>query len=227
MCDNKNKNQQYMAQGAGDPMINQKQAESQIRLNEDFIKKNNELQFLDEKNKRQLYHEYDLLEVKARHQEREEEERLARYEEVKMGSDGSLCIVTKSRTLEASPRPIVNFRLVEVISYINADNSEEMIWYISIVVQKRVNKEEHIFLDPEKCDKSGYIQKKFLAVGGSFWVKSEAKKKEYCKMVVEFMIQFSTKTIQVPEKRGWYVVDGNMQFFDGLWTWEELVRNAK
>ena len=73
MCDNRNKNQQYMAQGAGDPMINQKQAESQIRLNEDFIKKNNELQFLDEKNKRQLYHEYDLLEVKARYQEREEE----------------------------------------------------------------------------------------------------------------------------------------------------------
>ena len=87
--------------------------------------------------------------------------------------------------------------------------------------------EVFVFLNPEKCEKKGYIEKKLLAVGAVIYANSIAKKNEYAKMIIAYIIRKCTKTIELPDIRGWYVVDDDMQFFDGLWTWEEVVGNAK
>ena len=168
-----------------------------------------------------------MLRIEELHSQQVKEASLASCEVVDVNEKGEICIKTENLAIEAKPRTATNFRCTDVISYLHVTNSQEKVIQLRLELDTSSRNEVFVFLNPEKCEKKGYIEKKLLAVGAVIYANSIAKKNEYAKMIIAYIIRKCTKTIELPDIRGWYVVDGNMQFFDGLWTWEELVRNAK
>ena len=225
-------NQQLNIQGAAynpqfDPVVVRAWENSNSKAWEHDAKNASDVQYQKNIKEIDLNYKAHMLRIEELHSQQVKEASLASCEVVDVNEKGEICIKTENLAIEAKPRTATNFRCTDVISYLHVTNSQEKVIQLRLELDTSSRNEVFVFLNPEKCEKKGYIEKKLLAVGAVIYANSIAKKNEYAKMIIAYIIRKCTKTIELPDIRGWYVVDGNMQFFDGLWTWEELVRNAK
>lgn len=199
---------------------------SNIVLNEYYNKNCIDLEY--QRNKRMLDIAYDcrLLENRYCHAQKVKEGKLAHCEVVEINNNGEIQIVSKNMTIPSKPRLVVNFKYEDAITYISTDSNEKIVQLL-LKLDVTTEKRESVFLALKDLTKNRYIEKKFLNVGVSVYGSSESKKREYMKMIVAYLICKSTQTVMVPMKRGWYRNADRIEFFDGQWTWEELVKNAE
>lgn len=175
-----------------------------------------------------LEHKIQMLQMEELHSQKVKEASLARCEVVDVNEKGEIYIRTENLTIESKPRTAANFRCTDVISYLHVTDSQEKVIQLRLELDTSDRDEVFVFLDPEKCEKKGYIEKKLLAVGAVIYANSVAKKNEYAKMIIAYIIRKCTKTIKLPDHRGWYPVGKDtIGFFDGKWTWKDVVKNAK
>ena len=146
---------------------------------------------------------------------------------VEVSENGTIHIVTKHTQMKAQPRQAANFKFADAMIYMNADNPQEKVVRLCLELDINPGNKVIVFLDPEKCMKNGYIEKKLLAVGAVIYGNSVAKKREYAQLIMAYIIRNVTRTISVPEKRGWYKVGDTINFFAGKWTWKDVKKNAK
>lgn len=210
-----------------DAQMEQKWQESSIRVQEDVAKKQNSLAFKQEEVRIEVNKKSALLDLEERHAVMAAERRLARCEVVEVSENGTIHIVTKNTQVEARPRQATNFKYVGAMIYTNADNPQEKVVQLSLELNTNIGNKVLVFLDPEKCMKNGYIGKKLLTVGAVINGNSPAKKREYEQLIMAYIIRNVTKTISVPEKRGWYKIGDTINFFAGKWTWKDVKKNAK
>lgn len=157
------------------------------------------------------------------------ENSLARCEVAEIDVNGEIHIKTKNLTIETRPRRGTNFRYVDAKIYINAANQHEKIMRLFLKPSMDTSDMEatEVFLDLRKCGKGGYIDKKLEAVGAVIFAKSEAKRKEYARMIVAIIVRECTQTITAPKNRGWYRVNDELKFYDSDYTWKAVVEYAK
>lgn len=161
--------------------------------------------------------------------QRRQENALARCEVAEIDVNGEIHIKTKNLTIETRPRRGTNFRYVDAKIYINAANPHEKIMRLFLKPSMDTSDTEatEVFLDLRKREKGGYIDKKLEAVGAVIFAKSEAKRKEYARMIVAIIVQECTQTITAPKNRGWYRVNDELKFYDSDYTWKAVVEYAK
>lgn len=157
------------------------------------------------------------------------ENSLARCEVAEIDVNGEIHIKTENLTIESSPRRGTNFRCVDTKIYVNAANPHEKIMRLFLKPSMDTSDMEatEVFLDLRKCGKGGYIDKKLEAVGAVIFAKSEAKRKEYARMIVAIIVRECTQTITAPKNRGWYRVNDELKFYDSDYTWKAVVEYAK
>ena len=157
------------------------------------------------------------------------ENSLARCEVAEIDVNGEIHIKTENLTIESSPRRGTNFRCVDTKIYVNAANLHEKIMRLFLKPSMDTSDMEatEVFLDLRKCGKGGYIDKKLEAVGAVIFAKSEAKRKEYARMIVAIIVRECTQTITAPKNRGWYRVNDELKFYDSDYTWKAVVEYAK
>ena len=157
------------------------------------------------------------------------EKSLARCEVAEIDVNGEIHIKTENLTIESSPRRGTNFRCVDTKIYVNAANPHEKIMRLFLKPSMDTSDMEatEVFLDLRKCGKGGYIDKKLEAVGAVIFAKSEAKRKEYARMIVAIIVRECTQTITAPKNRGWYRVNDELKFYDSDYTWKAVVEYAK
>ena len=157
------------------------------------------------------------------------ENSLARCEVAEIDVNGEIHIKTENLTIESSPRRGTNFRCVDTKIYVNAANPHEKIMRLFLKPSMDTSDMEatEVFLDLRKCGKGGYIDKKLEAVGAVIFAKSEAKRKEYARMIVAIIVRECTQTITAPKTRGWYRVNDELKFYDSDYTWKAVVEYAK
>lgn len=157
------------------------------------------------------------------------ENSLARCEVAEIDVNGEIYIKTENLTIESSPRRGTNFRCVDTKIYVNAANPHEKIMRLFLKPSMDTSDMEatEVFLDLRKCGKGGYIDKKLEAVGAVIFAKSEAKRKEYARMIVAIIVRECTQTITAPKNRGWYRVNDELKFYDSDYTWKAVVEYAK
>ena len=157
------------------------------------------------------------------------ENSLARREVAEIDTNGEIHIKTENLTIESSPRRGTNFRCVDTKIYVNAANRHEKVMRLFLKPSMVTSDKEatEVFLDLRKCEKGGYIDKKLQAVGAVIFAKSEAKRKEYARMIVACIVQRCTRTIMTPKNRGWYRVNDELKFYDSDDTWKAVVEYAK
>lgn len=210
-----------------DAQMEQKWQESNIRVQEDAAKKKNSLAVKQEEVRIEVNKKSALLDLEEHHAVMVAERRLARCEVVEVSENGTIHIVTKNTQVEAQPRQATNFKSADAMIYTNADNPQEKVVRLCLELDINPGNKVIVFLDPEKCMKNGYIEKKLLAVGAVIYGNSAAKKREYAQLIMAYIIRNATKTISVPEKRGWYKIGDTINFFAGKWTWKDVKKNAK
>ena len=161
--------------------------------------------------------------------QRRQENALARNEIVEIDAKGEVHIKTENLTIESNPRRGTNFRCADMKLYVNAANPHEKIIRLSLESTMGTSgmEESEVFLDLRKCEKGRYIDKKLQAVGAVIFAKSEAKRKEYARMIVACIVQRCTQTIKTPKNRGWYRVNDELKFYDSDYTWKAVVEYAK
>lgn len=161
--------------------------------------------------------------------QRRQENALARCEVAEIDTNGEIHIKTENLTIESSPRRGTNFRCVDTKIYVNAANRHEKIMCLLLKPSMGTSDMEatEVFLDLRKCGKGGYIDKKLEAVGAVIFAKSEAKRKEYARMIVAIIVRECTQTITAPKNRGWYRVNDELKFYDSDYTWKAVVEYAK
>lgn len=178
--------------------------------------------------KTDLCYQEELMKLKAINEEKLYENRLARCEVAELDQRGEIHIRTRNLTIEAKPRMVTNFRCIDTIIYINADDPQEKALMVSLDVGLAGTKKTFVFFDLKKCGNGKYIIDKFFSVGAEINACSEAKKKEYSKKILTCIVQNCKKTIVVPKRRGWYKTEKDiLEFFDGKWTWEDVVRYGR
>ena len=157
------------------------------------------------------------------------ENSLARCEVAEIDVNGEIHIKTENLTIESSPRRGTNFRCVDTKIYVNAANPHEKIMrlFLKPILDTSDMEATEVFLDLRKCGKGGYIDKKLEAVGAVIFAKSEAKRKEYARMIVAIIVRECTQTITAPKNRGWYRVNDELKFYDSDYTWKAVVEYAK
>ena len=201
--------------------------EMDIRLREDAGRKRNSAAAKYNEACIEVNKKSAILKLEEQHAEMAAERRLARCEVVEVSENGTIHIVTKNTQVEAQPRQATNFKCVDAVLYTNVDNPQEKVVQLSLELDTNLGNKVLVFLDPEKCMKNGYIEKKLLAVGAAIYGNSAAKKREYAQLIMAYIIRNATKTISVPEKRGWYKIGDTINFFAGKWTWKDVKKNAK
>lgn len=199
---------------------------SYIGMQEYYNKKRIDLMYQQVKKSDDIAYKQMLMENQYLHGQRVKEGKLAHCEVVKINEKGEIQIVSKKMTIPVEPRLVANFKCKDITMYIGLE-SEEKIVQLLLEIENDIEKKEFVFLDMKKIAKSGYIERKFSGVGAEVYASSAAKKKEYTRMIVTKFICRCTQTVVVPNKKGWYRNADNIDFFDGQWTWEELVKNAK
>lgn len=157
------------------------------------------------------------------------ENNLARCEVAEIDANGEIHIKTENLTIETKPRRGTNFRCVDMKIYVNAANPHEKIMCLSLKLVASISgmEETEVFLDLRKCEKGGYVDKKLEAAGAVIFAKSEAKRKEYARMIIACIVQNCTQTITTPKNRGWYRVKNTLRFYDEEYTWKAVVEYAK
>lgn len=199
---------------------------SNIAISEYCCKKQIDLNYQRIKKIDDIAYDQRLLENRYRHAQRVREGKLAHCEVVEINEKGDIQIVSKNLTIPTRPRLVANFKCEDVITYIRAESDEKIVQLL-LKIDSAADKNESIFLALKELTKNRYIERKLLSVDATVYGSSEAKRKEYKKMIVEKLVSRSTKTIVVPMKRGWYRTADTIEFFDGEWTWEELAKNAE
>lgn len=205
----------------------QKLQDANLRIYEDGAKKYNALELQKQKNQLELNKQYGILEVKEIHAAYAEENRLAKCEVVEIEENGEIHIVSKNMQIETKPRKATNFKPIQTVTFINADNPEEKIFFIKAELDNTRKTIVHIFLNPAKYDRPRYIKKKLASSGIDIRGRNEAKKQEYAQMIVTRLMRDCEKSVWIPKRRGWYQHKDSLQFFEGTWTWKELIKNAK
>lgn len=210
-----------------DAQMTQMYQEMDIRLREDAGRKQNSAMAKYNEACIEVNKKSEILKLEEQHAVMAAEQRLARCEVVEVSENGTIHIVTKNTQMKAQPRQAANFKSADAVIYTNADNPQEKVVELCLELDINPGNKVIVFLDPEKCMKNGYIEKKLLAVGAVIYGNSAAKKREYAQLIMAYIIRNVTKTISVPEKRGWYKVDDTINFFAGKWTWKDVKKNAK
>lgn len=199
---------------------------SNITVNEYYCKKQIDYQYQRNKKMDDIAYDLSLLENRYCYAQKVKEGKLAHCEVVEIDEKGEIQIVSKNMTIQTKPRLAANFKFEDVITYISVESDEKIIQLL-LKIEIATEKIESVFLDLKKLTKNRYIEKKLLSVGAVVYGSSESKRREYMKMIVAALVRRSTQRIMVPIKNGWYRNADTIEFFDGQWTWEELVKNAE
>ncbi len=187
-----------------------------------------DLEYRKKVNREEVKHKLDVLGIDGIHDELVREAHLAQCEVAVVDESGEIHIVTQNLSFEAKPRTATNFKCTEVIIYVNVANLQERVLQLSLKLETAGVEEKLVFIDLSKCGKKRFIAEKLMRVGAVIYGSTTAKAEEYAQMIIAYMIRNCNKTIMVPNKRGWYKTEsGSLEFFDGKWTWEDVVRYGR
>ena len=212
-----------------DPRFIEMYNKAQINIGEHNANKATDDFYKRKSREEDLIYQDELMKKKEAHAEKLQESSLARCEVAEIDKNGEIHIKTENLTIESSPRRGTNFRCVDTKIYVNAANPHEKIMRLFLKPSMDTSDMEatEVFLDLRKCEKGGYIDKKLEAVGAVIFAKSEAKRKEYARMIVVIIVRECTQTITAPKNRGWYRVNDELKFYDSDYTWKAVVEYAK
>ena len=211
------------------PQLSEQWYEAGIRTLKHSINKATDREYHREIKNMDLEFREKQWEQEDNRDQRRLENSLARCEVAEIDVNGEIHIKTENLTIESSPRRGTNFRCVDTKIYVNAANPHEKIMRLFLKPSMDTSDMEatEVFLDLRKCGKGGYIDKKLEAVGAVIFAKSEAKRKEYARMIVAIIVRECTQTITAPKNRGWYRVNDELKFYDSDYTWKAVVEYAK
>lgn len=173
------------------------------------------------KSNQQLY----LAEQKLLLKEHERERRKAQYEEMRLDTEGKIEIKTKNLYREAKKREVANFICPEIVILRRLENTVQTMFVFSCIIDKDIR---FVLLEPQRCESASYLLKKLSSIGGEIYAPTLAMRKSYVLQLLTLIVSTSNKSSMLPDRRGWYSDEnGNVQIFQGEWTWEEAVLCVK
>lgn len=180
------------------------------RIEEDFRKQQNRqalrLQLEERKN---LVKEY------------ERELRKAQTEVITISEQGVVEVQTQDLRININPRVVTNFFFPEITIFRRLKNPTQEIYMFSADYSEQIR---FVFLEPQKCGSGTYLMRRLAKIGCQIFAPTQALRKSYATQVMSLLILQRKNDFAVPDRREWYLDEsGEIKFFNGKWTWEELV----
>ncbi len=184
------------------------------RIEEDFCKQQNRqtlrLQLEEKKN---LVKEY------------ERELRKAQTDVITISEHGVVEVQTQDLRINMDPRIVANFIFPEIVVFRRLKNQTQEIYMFFADLNQEI---KYVFLDPGECGSGTYVLKKLAKIGCQIFAPTLAMKKTYATQMITLLITQMKDNFVVPDRREWYIDEsGEIKFFEGKWTWEELEECVK
>lgn len=187
---------------------------AEIKIQEDFQKQKNR----------------QALRLNTEHQKnliREEERELkkAQTEVIAISEQGVVEVQTQNLRINVNPRIITNFFFPEIAAFRRLKNPSQEIYMFCADFNQEI---KYVFLDPGECGSGTYVLKKLAKIGCQIFAPTLAMKKTYATQMITLLITQMKDNFVVPDRREWYIDEsGEIKFFEGKWTWEELEECVK
>lgn len=194
-------------------------------MNSEYEKKQLEVQAANAK--AQFNYEMSLNAEYMKQMIREEfsEKKKAQYDEVIICDTGEFEIITRNLTLDAKSRKLCNFSNPEMIKLYNKKNSNEVLMLKINIGAKKFS----VFLAVKEANNPKYLSKKFSEVGCEIYASNRRLREEYLHKIVICVINRTSETNCIPDKRGWNRnSDGTFKFAGpDSPIWKEVLEWAK
>lgn len=147
------------------------------------------------------------------------------YEEVLVGANGEIQLVTRNAAINPKAREVTNMANPKLTIFVRGENADEEIFCLNCEVG---GEERRIFLRPEKMATGGYLLRKFSSRGIYFKL-STARAKDVAIQLICKLLEGETKKVVLPEKCGWYKTsEGTFRFVEeGELTWKKAEKLSK
>ena len=185
-----------------------------LRIEEDFYK---------QKNRQALRIQFERQKNLVRENERELKK--SQTEVIAINEQGVVEVQTQNLRIDANPRIVTNFFFPQIAVFRRLKNPSQEIYIFYADFNQKI---KYGFLDPEKCGSGTYILKKLAKIGCQIFAPTLAMKKTYATQMITLLITQMKDNFVVPDRREWYIDEsGEIKFFEGKWTWEELEKCVK
>lgn len=131
--------------------------------------------------------------------EEEKERERAIFQEIQLGENGELRVVTKNLRVDSTPRQVANMTWPLLTVLRRARDISEKIFEVQCQVAAR---EQSIFLDAERVGSGTYLLKKFASIGVVF-LNSTVSEKKLAIQLVALLFRVSRDEKLMPEMVGW------------------------
>lgn len=187
---------------------------SQIRVAED-----------DYKQEHRLQRKLQFMQQKSLMAEEERERKKSQCDLLSIDESGIIRVQTTNLRINADARRVANFSHPEILVFERLKNDAEKIYLFCCNIQGDIR---YALFDYTKCGSPTYIIKKIAAIGAEIFAPTLAEKKKYVLQLVTLLIQNAERREKLPDRRGWYTDEnGELHFFQGRWTWEEVLECVK
>lgn len=188
---------------------NYERAKLEMRIEEDFRKqKNRQALRLHTEQKKNLV------------REEERELKKAQTEILSISEQGVVEVQTQNLRINMDPRIVANFFFPEIAVFRRLKNQTQEIYLFFADLNNSVR---YVFLNPEKCGSGTYLLKQFAKTGFQIFAPTLAMRKTYAIQMLALVVMHTKEVFVVPDRREWYIdKSGEIKFFEGEWTWEEL-----
>lgn len=147
--------------------------------------------------------------------------RKAQTEVITISEQGVVEVQTQDLRININPRVVTNFFFPEITIFRRLKNPTQEIYMFSADYSEQIR---FVFLEPQKCGSGTYLMRRLAKIGCQIFAPTQALRKSYATQVMSLLILQRKNDFAVPDRREWYLDEsGEIKFFNGKWTWEELV----
>lgn len=205
--------------------MEEQQLEMQLRIWEDFCKKRNQSQLRVEEDYCKTVNQ---LQAKDRNevrkiglQEFKKERRKAQVESVYIDDTGIPRIFTQNVACGKLERRFTNMQYPHIVEVKCAENMTQKIYILETYIYPE---QKWVVLNPKKCGTSTYLLRALTSIGVTVLGNGLAMQKANALQLIEFLCSAPEKRVVLPEKQGWYEVNGILKFYDKEYTWRWLLK---
>lgn len=188
---------------------------------------NIELYIAASKAKIQADKEINVFQEKARIRAAERQLKNLAYDDLSIDpNDGSVCIKTKNGQIESPAIRVANFYFPEIITIHRLEEPDQEIYQFTCQIRQ---KKKHILLSGRKTKRTSYLLKSLMSIGAQFMANSDSIQKKYMDKLWTFLMLMDgpQNELWIPDRNDWYRdKNGEIQFWEGSYTWETISRQV-
>lgn len=183
----------------------EKREEAKLAVETDYWKKMNQAQITE------------MMEERRRLREEERRERRkAQVEKVFINDVGIPEVCTLNVASGEISRKFSNMQYPQITEIVCADDPRKKLYVFETIIYLE---RKWVVLDPKKCGNATYLLRALSSIGVMVLVNRLPVRKAYALQLIELLCAVPEKRVILPEKNGWYQIDGKLKFYSGNFTW--------